>query len=54
MEGLNIALKDVVGSGLIHGTKMGDTNLNISHLFYADDVVLFLSEIGKTWTILFV
>ncbi|GJX15682.1 RNA-directed DNA polymerase, eukaryota, reverse transcriptase zinc-binding domain protein [Tanacetum coccineum] len=46
MEGLNIALKDAVASGLIHGTKVGDANLNISHLFYADDVVI-VSEWNK-------
>ncbi|GJX39372.1 putative RNA-directed DNA polymerase, eukaryota, reverse transcriptase zinc-binding domain protein [Tanacetum coccineum] len=46
MEGLNTVLKDVVGSGLIHGTKVGDTNLNISHSFYADDVVI-VSEWNK-------
>ncbi|GJV28938.1 putative RNA-directed DNA polymerase, eukaryota, reverse transcriptase zinc-binding domain protein, partial [Tanacetum coccineum] len=40
MEGINIVLEDAVASGLIHGTKVGDTNLNISHLFYADDVVI--------------
>ncbi|GKA14978.1 putative RNA-directed DNA polymerase, eukaryota, reverse transcriptase zinc-binding domain protein [Tanacetum coccineum] len=40
MEGLNIALKDTVGSGLIHGTKVGDTNLTILHLFYVDDVII--------------
>ncbi|GJT60451.1 putative RNA-directed DNA polymerase, eukaryota, reverse transcriptase zinc-binding domain protein [Tanacetum coccineum] len=42
MEGLNIVLKDVVGSGLIHGTKVGDTNFNIFYSFYADDVVIVL------------
>ncbi|GJT78499.1 RNA-directed DNA polymerase, eukaryota, reverse transcriptase zinc-binding domain protein [Tanacetum coccineum] len=38
--GLNIALKDVVGSCLINGTTMGNTNLNIPHIFYANDVVI--------------
>nr|GFA62787.1 putative RNA-directed DNA polymerase, eukaryota, reverse transcriptase zinc-binding domain protein [Tanacetum cinerariifolium] len=40
MEGLHLALKDVVDAGLIYGSKVGDSGLNISHLFYADDVVI--------------
>nr|GEY23019.1 putative RNA-directed DNA polymerase, eukaryota, reverse transcriptase zinc-binding domain protein [Tanacetum cinerariifolium] len=38
MEGLHYALKDAVSSGLLCGTKVGNTNFNISHLFYPDDV----------------
>nr|GEY12754.1 cysteine-rich receptor-like protein kinase [Tanacetum cinerariifolium] len=40
MEGLHLALKDAVSNDLIRGIKVGDTGLNISHLFYADDVVI--------------
>ncbi|PWA52848.1 reverse transcriptase domain, Reverse transcriptase zinc-binding domain protein [Artemisia annua] len=40
MEGLHIALQNAVGSGLIRGSKVGDSGLIISHLFYADDVVI--------------
>ena len=40
MEGLHLALKDAVDTGLLRGTKVGATNYNISHLFYADDVVI--------------
>ncbi|GKE62829.1 hypothetical protein Tco_1513196, partial [Tanacetum coccineum] len=40
MEGLHLALKDAVQSDLIHGTKVGASNFCISHLFYADDVVI--------------
>ncbi|GKB63874.1 putative RNA-directed DNA polymerase, eukaryota, reverse transcriptase zinc-binding domain protein [Tanacetum coccineum] len=40
MEGLHLALKDAVQSNLIHGTKVGASNFRISHLFYADDVVI--------------
>nr|GEZ09524.1 putative RNA-directed DNA polymerase, eukaryota, reverse transcriptase zinc-binding domain protein [Tanacetum cinerariifolium] len=40
MEGLHLALKDVVQSGLLQGAKVGDSGMNISHLFYADDVVI--------------
>ncbi|GKC99216.1 putative RNA-directed DNA polymerase, eukaryota, reverse transcriptase zinc-binding domain protein [Tanacetum coccineum] len=40
MEGLHLALKDAVDTSLLRGTNMGDTSYNISHLFYADDVVI--------------
>nr|GEY26716.1 putative RNA-directed DNA polymerase, eukaryota, reverse transcriptase zinc-binding domain protein [Tanacetum cinerariifolium] len=40
MEGLHLALKDAVSNGLIRGLKVRDTGLNISHLFYPDDVVI--------------
>ncbi|GJZ69741.1 putative RNA-directed DNA polymerase, eukaryota, reverse transcriptase zinc-binding domain protein [Tanacetum coccineum] len=40
MEGLHSALSDVVNSGLIRGIKIGDSDIQLSHLFYADDVVI--------------
>nr|GEZ09611.1 RNA-directed DNA polymerase, eukaryota, reverse transcriptase zinc-binding domain protein [Tanacetum cinerariifolium] len=40
MGGLHLALKDAVSTGLIRDIKMGDTGLNISHLFFADNVVI--------------
>ncbi|GKD59513.1 putative RNA-directed DNA polymerase, eukaryota, reverse transcriptase zinc-binding domain protein, partial [Tanacetum coccineum] len=40
MEGLHLALKDVVDTGLLYGTNVGDTSYNISHLFYVNDVVI--------------
>ncbi|GJS58169.1 putative RNA-directed DNA polymerase, eukaryota, reverse transcriptase zinc-binding domain protein, partial [Tanacetum coccineum] len=40
MEGLHLALKDAVDTSLICGTNVGDTSYNISHLFYADDIVI--------------
>ncbi|GJU12941.1 putative RNA-directed DNA polymerase, eukaryota, reverse transcriptase zinc-binding domain protein [Tanacetum coccineum] len=40
MEGLHIALKNAVSSGLIQGASIGESGYNISHLFYADDVVI--------------
>ncbi|GJW79935.1 putative RNA-directed DNA polymerase, eukaryota, reverse transcriptase zinc-binding domain protein [Tanacetum coccineum] len=40
MEGLHIALQDAIDLGLIRETKVGDLGLNISHFFYADDVVI--------------
>ncbi|GKC40667.1 RNA-directed DNA polymerase, eukaryota [Tanacetum coccineum] len=46
MEGLHLALEDVVSSGLIHGAKVGNSDLYISHLFYANDVVI-ISEWNK-------
>ena len=40
MEGVHVALSDVVQSGLIRGVKIGNSDLKLSHLFYADDVVI--------------
>ncbi|GJY15773.1 RNA-directed DNA polymerase, eukaryota [Tanacetum coccineum] len=40
MEGLHIALKNAVSSGLIQGASIGESCYKISHLFYADDVVI--------------
>ncbi|GKB97600.1 hypothetical protein Tco_0983737 [Tanacetum coccineum] len=40
MEGLHSALSDAVNSGLIRGIKIGDSDIQLSHLFYADDVVI--------------
>ncbi|GKA54367.1 hypothetical protein Tco_0753316 [Tanacetum coccineum] len=42
MEGLHIALQNAVSSGLIQWDSIGDSGYNISHLFYADDVVIIL------------
>ncbi|GJX53244.1 RNA-directed DNA polymerase, eukaryota, reverse transcriptase zinc-binding domain protein [Tanacetum coccineum] len=40
MEGLHLALKDVVQTHKIKGTHVGTSGFNLSHLFYADDVVI--------------
>ncbi|GJU30386.1 putative RNA-directed DNA polymerase, eukaryota, reverse transcriptase zinc-binding domain protein [Tanacetum coccineum] len=40
MEGLHMSLKEACHSGLIHGIKIGSSNINLSHMFYADDVVI--------------
>ncbi|GKA48294.1 RNA-directed DNA polymerase, eukaryota, reverse transcriptase zinc-binding domain protein [Tanacetum coccineum] len=40
MEGLHIALKNAVSSGLIQGASIGESCYKISHLFYVDDVVI--------------
>ncbi|GJY63088.1 putative RNA-directed DNA polymerase, eukaryota, reverse transcriptase zinc-binding domain protein [Tanacetum coccineum] len=40
MEGLHIAMKNTVCSGLIRGAVIGTSGHKISHLFYADDVVI--------------
>ncbi|GJR20209.1 putative RNA-directed DNA polymerase, eukaryota, reverse transcriptase zinc-binding domain protein [Tanacetum coccineum] len=42
MEGLHVALSDAVQSGLIRGIKFGNSDFSLSHLFYADDVVISL------------
>ncbi|GKE08789.1 putative RNA-directed DNA polymerase, eukaryota, reverse transcriptase zinc-binding domain protein, partial [Tanacetum coccineum] len=38
MEGLHVAFKDAVQSGLIRGIKIGNSDITLSYLFYADDV----------------
>ncbi|GJS59725.1 RNA-directed DNA polymerase, eukaryota, reverse transcriptase zinc-binding domain protein [Tanacetum coccineum] len=40
MEGLHMALKDGQAANLFHGVKFGSLGLHISHLFYADDVII--------------
>ena len=40
MEGLHGILTDSVQSGLIRGITFGSSNLTLSHLFFADDVVI--------------
>ncbi|GJZ70972.1 RNA-directed DNA polymerase, eukaryota, reverse transcriptase zinc-binding domain protein, partial [Tanacetum coccineum] len=40
MEGLHVALSNAVQSGLIHGVKFGSPRITLSHLFYADDVMI--------------
>nr|GEY91985.1 RNA-directed DNA polymerase, eukaryota, reverse transcriptase zinc-binding domain protein [Tanacetum cinerariifolium] len=40
MEGLHVALSNAVTPGLIRGVKFGFLEMNLSHLFYAVDVVI--------------
>ncbi|GKB48572.1 RNA-directed DNA polymerase, eukaryota, reverse transcriptase zinc-binding domain protein [Tanacetum coccineum] len=40
MEGLHCALSNTVSSGLIRVIKLGSSDITLSHLFYADDVVI--------------
>ncbi|GJU76062.1 RNA-directed DNA polymerase, eukaryota, reverse transcriptase zinc-binding domain protein [Tanacetum coccineum] len=40
MEGFHNALSTAVSSGLIRGVKFGSPEVTISHLFYADDVII--------------
>ncbi|GJQ98225.1 putative RNA-directed DNA polymerase, eukaryota, reverse transcriptase zinc-binding domain protein [Tanacetum coccineum] len=40
MEGLHVALTNSVRSGLIRGINFGSPDLNLSHLFFADDVII--------------
>ncbi|GJT83235.1 RNA-directed DNA polymerase, eukaryota, reverse transcriptase zinc-binding domain protein [Tanacetum coccineum] len=37
---LHNALADAVGKGLISGVTLNNSNINISHLFYADDIII--------------
>ncbi|XP_023730233.1 uncharacterized protein LOC111877965 [Lactuca sativa] len=43
IEGLNVALEEVVSHGLFRGAMVDDGGLVLSHLFYADNA-LFLGE----------
>ncbi|GKB98152.1 putative RNA-directed DNA polymerase, eukaryota, reverse transcriptase zinc-binding domain protein [Tanacetum coccineum] len=43
MEGLHMALNDGIAANLFHGVKFNSSNIHLSHLFYADDVII-LSE----------
>ncbi|GKA45481.1 RNA-directed DNA polymerase, eukaryota, reverse transcriptase zinc-binding domain protein [Tanacetum coccineum] len=40
MEGLHNAFADAVGNGLISGININNSSINISHLFFADDVII--------------
>nr|GFA42977.1 RNA-directed DNA polymerase, eukaryota, reverse transcriptase zinc-binding domain protein [Tanacetum cinerariifolium] len=42
MDGLHVALSYAVQSGLIRGVKFCNFDFSLSHLFYADDVVISL------------
>lgn len=41
MEGLHVALEDVLAKNICTGVYIGRDNLKLSHLFYADDVIIF-------------
>nr|GEU72290.1 cytochrome oxidase subunit I, mitochondrial [Tanacetum cinerariifolium] len=40
MEGIHVALMEATQYGLIHVIKIGSSNITLSHIFYADDVVI--------------
>ncbi|GJX33088.1 putative RNA-directed DNA polymerase, eukaryota, reverse transcriptase zinc-binding domain protein [Tanacetum coccineum] len=40
MEGLHGSMSNAVNSDLIRGIKLGSSDITLSHLFYADDVVI--------------
>ncbi|GKA57668.1 reverse transcriptase domain, reverse transcriptase zinc-binding domain protein [Tanacetum coccineum] len=40
MEGLHTAFADALGNGLISGININNSSINISHLFFADDVII--------------
>ncbi|GJV68126.1 RNA-directed DNA polymerase, eukaryota, reverse transcriptase zinc-binding domain protein [Tanacetum coccineum] len=40
MKGLHNAFVDAVGNGLISGININNSSINISHLFFADDVII--------------
>lgn len=43
MEGLHVAMEDVVEQGLFRGARVGEEGYSLTHLFYADDA-LFMGE----------
>ncbi|GKE86640.1 hypothetical protein Tco_1560382, partial [Tanacetum coccineum] len=40
MEGLHNAFEEAVRNGLITGVNIKNSTINVSHLFYADDVII--------------
>ncbi|GKB41285.1 hypothetical protein Tco_0886227 [Tanacetum coccineum] len=40
MEGLHMALNDGLTANMFHGVKFGSPGMNLSHLFYVDDVII--------------
>ncbi|GKF66383.1 hypothetical protein Tco_0192900, partial [Tanacetum coccineum] len=40
MEGLHVALSNSVLNGRIRGINIGSSDINLSHLFFNDDVVI--------------
>ncbi|GKE06406.1 hypothetical protein Tco_1398424 [Tanacetum coccineum] len=40
MEGLNIALRDGFAANMFRGVKVGSFGIRLSHLFYADDIII--------------
>nr|GEZ79989.1 RNA-directed DNA polymerase, eukaryota [Tanacetum cinerariifolium] len=40
MKGIHCAISNAVNSGLIRGIKLGSSGIVLSHLFYADDVII--------------
>nr|GFA13096.1 hypothetical protein [Tanacetum cinerariifolium] len=40
MEGLHYAMSNAVNSELIHGIKLGSSGIVLSHVFYADDMII--------------
>ncbi|GJZ38180.1 hypothetical protein Tco_0584371 [Tanacetum coccineum] len=41
VKGLHIALKDGLSSNMFRGVNVGSPGIRLSHLFYADDVIIF-------------
>nr|GEW25967.1 RNA-directed DNA polymerase, eukaryota, reverse transcriptase zinc-binding domain protein [Tanacetum cinerariifolium] len=52
MEGIHMPLNDGLAANMFHGVKFGSPGMHLSHLFYADDVII-LSEWNLIWKILF-
>ncbi|GJY39140.1 reverse transcriptase domain, reverse transcriptase zinc-binding domain protein [Tanacetum coccineum] len=40
MEGLHVAISDSVRTGLVHDIRIGSSDVNLSHLFFVDDVII--------------
>ncbi|GKD61016.1 putative RNA-directed DNA polymerase, eukaryota, reverse transcriptase zinc-binding domain protein [Tanacetum coccineum] len=47
MEGLHNAFAEAVGNGLISGININNSTINISHLFFADDVIITIDWNAK-------
>ncbi|GJX34045.1 putative RNA-directed DNA polymerase, eukaryota, reverse transcriptase zinc-binding domain protein, partial [Tanacetum coccineum] len=40
MEGLHTSLREACNFGMIHGINIGSSNITLSHMFYADDIII--------------
>nr|GEV64209.1 protein YIPF1 homolog [Tanacetum cinerariifolium] len=49
-SGLHIALRDGLRVNLFRGVKIGSSDIQLSHLFYGDDVIILSNGINMIWT----
>ena len=52
MESLSYMLKKAEAEGKIHGLKVTPTSPSLSHLFFADDIILFAKVNDEVYTLI--